>query len=107
MPYDEERYMKTLEVGIPAWILRLNPWMLNLQVCALITDLDILEDGDESEIGERGVSSFLLTSQIMVFTMNQVNLSGGQKARGMQTLTSLFVLKSTIIFSLAGSSCVF
>ncbi|KAK1224806.1 hypothetical protein PQX77_012290, partial [Marasmius sp. AFHP31] len=33
-------------------------------VCALIADMDILEDGDESEIGERGV-----------------NLSGGQKAR--------------------------
>lgn len=47
LPYNEERYRKTLEV------------------CALVTDLDILEDGDESEIGERGV-----------------NLSGGQKARG-------------------------
>ncbi|KAJ4490185.1 multidrug resistance-associated ABC transporter [Lentinula aciculospora] len=46
LPYDEERYRKTLEV------------------CALVTDLEILEDGDESEIGERGV-----------------NLSGGQKAR--------------------------
>ncbi|KAF9051842.1 multidrug resistance-associated ABC transporter [Panaeolus papilionaceus] len=46
LPYDEERYLKTLEV------------------CALVSDLDILEDGDESEIGERGV-----------------NLSGGQKAR--------------------------
>ncbi|KAJ3515541.1 hypothetical protein NLJ89_g1687 [Agrocybe chaxingu] len=46
LPYDEERYQKTLEV------------------CALTSDLDILEDGDESEIGERGV-----------------NLSGGQKAR--------------------------
>ncbi|KAF8649184.1 hypothetical protein AX16_005982 [Volvariella volvacea WC 439] len=46
LPYDEERYRRTLEV------------------CALISDLDILEDGDESEIGERGV-----------------NLSGGQKAR--------------------------
>ncbi|KAF8154768.1 multidrug resistance-associated ABC transporter [Crassisporium funariophilum] len=46
LPYDEDRYMKTLEV------------------CALVSDLDILEDGDESEIGERGV-----------------NLSGGQKAR--------------------------
>ncbi|KAJ2928554.1 hypothetical protein H1R20_g8546, partial [Candolleomyces eurysporus] len=46
LPYDEERYQKTLEA------------------CALISDLEILEDGDESEIGERGV-----------------NLSGGQKAR--------------------------
>ncbi|KAL0959849.1 hypothetical protein HGRIS_011525 [Hohenbuehelia grisea] len=46
LPYDEARYQKTLEV------------------CALVSDLKILEDGDESEIGERGV-----------------NLSGGQKAR--------------------------
>lgn len=36
LPYDEARYQKTLEV------------------CALISDLEILEDGDESEIGERG-----------------------------------------------------
>ncbi|KAI9510285.1 ATP-binding cassette transporter [Russula earlei] len=46
LPYVEERYQRTLEV------------------CALVNDLKILEDGDESEIGERGV-----------------NLSGGQKAR--------------------------
>ncbi|KAJ7691594.1 P-loop containing nucleoside triphosphate hydrolase protein [Mycena rosella] len=46
LPYDEERYQLTLEV------------------CALVADLEILEDGDEAEIGERGV-----------------NLSGGQKAR--------------------------
>lgn len=46
LPYDEERYQKTLEA------------------CALVSDLLILEDGDASEIGERGV-----------------NLSGGQKAR--------------------------
>lgn len=26
------------------------------QVCALVDDLEILEDGDESEVGERGVS---------------------------------------------------
>ncbi|THH21147.1 hypothetical protein EW146_g360 [Bondarzewia mesenterica] len=46
LPYNERRYQETLEV------------------CALVNDLKILEDGDESEIGERGV-----------------NLSGGQKAR--------------------------
>ncbi|KAH8996013.1 ATP-binding cassette transporter [Lactarius akahatsu] len=46
LPYVEERYQRTLEV------------------CALVNDLKIVEDGDESEIGERGV-----------------NLSGGQKAR--------------------------
>ncbi|KAF8627345.1 hypothetical protein AX15_004416 [Amanita polypyramis BW_CC] len=46
LPFDQERYQKTLEA------------------CALLRDLEILEDGDESEIGERGV-----------------NLSGGQKAR--------------------------
>lgn len=37
LPYVEERYRRTLEV------------------CSLVTDLKILEDGDESEIGERGV----------------------------------------------------
>jgi len=35
----------------------LKRWVL--QVCALAIDLDILEDGHESEIGERGVSSQL------------------------------------------------
>ena len=35
-----------------------------MECCALLPDLDILEDGDETEIGARGV-----------------NLSGGQKAR--------------------------
>lgn len=41
LPYDEERYEKTLEV------------------CALTNDLKILEDGDEAEIGERGVCAAL------------------------------------------------
>ncbi|OJA13396.1 hypothetical protein AZE42_08993 [Rhizopogon vesiculosus] len=45
-PYDEERYNDVVEC------------------CALRLDLDILEDGDDTEIGARGVS-----------------LSGGQKAR--------------------------
>ena len=44
--FDEERYRQALEC------------------CALNPDLEALEDGDETEIGERGVS-----------------LSGGQKAR--------------------------
>lgn len=37
LPYVEERYRRTLEV------------------CSLVNDLKILEDGDDSEIGERGV----------------------------------------------------
>lgn len=41
LPYDEERYTKTLEVT------------------ALVADLEILEDGDEAEIGERGVCVFV------------------------------------------------
>ncbi len=44
LPYVEERYRRTLEV------------------CALDNDLKILEDGDESEIGERGVGAKSLTS---------------------------------------------
>jgi hypothetical protein len=44
LPYVEERYRRTLEV------------------CALVNDLKILEDGDESEIGERGVSANALPS---------------------------------------------
>lgn len=54
LPYDEKRYEETLEA------------------CALGPDLKILEDGDESEIGERGV-----------------NLSGGQKARGTCSISAL------------------
>ncbi|KAJ7575966.1 P-loop containing nucleoside triphosphate hydrolase protein [Mycena floridula] len=46
LPFDEVRYQKTLDA------------------CALIPDLLVLEEGDDSQIGERGV-----------------NLSGGQKAR--------------------------
>ncbi|KAJ7779182.1 multidrug resistance-associated ABC transporter [Mycena metata] len=46
LPYSAERYMETLEV------------------CGLVPDLEMLEYGDLSEVGERGI-----------------NLSGGQKAR--------------------------
>jgi hypothetical protein len=70
LPYVEERYRRTLEV------------------CALDNDLKILEDGDESEIGERGVgteslTSITLDSTLTYITFLKVNLSGGQKARGM------------------------
>ena len=44
LPYVEERYRRTLEV------------------CALVNDLKILEDSDESEIGERGVHAPSLLS---------------------------------------------
>ena len=57
LPYLEERYRRTLEV------------------CALDNDLKILEDGDESEIGERGVGTKSLTSIIPDSTLN---LSQGQ-----------------------------
>jgi hypothetical protein len=43
LPYDEDRYRLTLEV------------------CALVSDLEIIEDGDEAEIGERGVSGRCLS----------------------------------------------
>ncbi|GAA5864423.1 hypothetical protein JCM1840_000490 [Sporobolomyces johnsonii] len=46
LPYREDRYKEVLEA------------------CSLVGDLAILEDGDETEIGEKGI-----------------NLSGGQKAR--------------------------
>ena len=54
LPLDEERYQKTLEVRSD--ITRQLYFCLRLlQVCALVSDLEILEDGDDSEIGERGV----------------------------------------------------
>jgi hypothetical protein len=43
LPFDEKRYRLTLEV------------------CALVSDLEILEDGDEAEIGERGVRNVAAT----------------------------------------------
>ncbi|KAG1745260.1 P-loop containing nucleoside triphosphate hydrolase protein [Suillus lakei] len=46
LPCNEERYQKTLEI------------------CALISDLKILEDGDQSEIGERGVSRVSLARAV-------------------------------------------
>jgi len=39
---------------------RINLWLL--EVCALVSDLEILEDGDDSEIGERGVCVVILVS---------------------------------------------
>jgi hypothetical protein len=43
--------------------------------------MEILEDGDESEIGERGVSVIFTDRASNLFSI-KVNLSGGQKARG-------------------------
>jgi hypothetical protein len=51
LPYVEERYRRTLEV------------------CALVNDLKILEDGDESEIGERGVGTNTLFDHPRWFTI--------------------------------------
>ena len=53
------------------------------QACALIHDLMALEDGDESEIGERGV-----------------NLSGGQKARWVPPRFAIFQLPNRPLASL-------
>ncbi|KAM0756050.1 P-loop containing nucleoside triphosphate hydrolase protein [Meredithblackwellia eburnea MCA 4105] len=47
--------------GLP---FRKHRYQATLEACSLVTDLAILEDGDETEIGEKGI-----------------NLSGGQKAR--------------------------
>ncbi|KAJ7598811.1 multidrug resistance-associated ABC transporter [Mycena floridula] len=67
LPYDADRYQRTLEA------------------CALVTDLEILEDGDESEIGERGV-----------------NLSGGQKGKTTSTaLNALLTMDQKARVSLA------
>jgi hypothetical protein len=56
-PHDEERYQNVLEF------------------CALNPDLETFEDGDETEIGERGIS-----------------LSGGQKARYVYIHSSMDIL---------------
>ncbi|GAA5991895.1 hypothetical protein JCM10908_002259 [Rhodotorula pacifica] len=47
--------------GLP---FRAERYRATLEACSLLTDLAILEDGDQTEIGEKGI-----------------NLSGGQKAR--------------------------
>jgi hypothetical protein len=46
-----------------------------LEVCALDNDLKIFEDGDESEIGERGVGTKPLT---LITPDNTLNLPQGQ-----------------------------
>jgi len=42
----------------------------------------VLEDGDESEIGEQGVSLYVKRFTEAVLMSYKINLSGGQKARG-------------------------
>lgn len=89
LPYDEKRYQKTLEVRQSS--LWEGASVLNVsQVCALVNDLTILEDGDESEIGERGV-----------------NLSGGQKARGLspQNIWILALSEADVLQSLSPEQC--
>ncbi|GAA5904673.1 uncharacterized protein JCM6883_003864 [Sporobolomyces salmoneus] len=62
LPFREERYKATLEA------------------CSLTSDLKILEDGDETEIGEKGI-----------------NLSGGQKAR-VSLARAVYSRASTLLF---------
>lgn len=45
-------------------------------------DIAVLEDGDESEIGEQGVSLYVKRFTEAVLMFYKINLSGGQKARG-------------------------
>lgn len=64
-PWDEQRYHNVIEC------------------CALLPDLDILEDGDNTEIGARYVllicNCVLEPNSIILY--RGVSLSGGQKAR--------------------------
>ncbi|GAA6061872.1 hypothetical protein JCM10212_000513 [Sporobolomyces blumeae] len=62
LPYREHRYKATLEA------------------CSLVSDLKILEDGDQTEIGEKGI-----------------NLSGGQKAR-VSLARAVYSRASTLLF---------
>lgn len=65
-PYDDARYNAVIEA------------------CALRPDLDMLEDGDETEIGARSViwQFYLRTFPLITMPCNRgVSLSGGQKAR--------------------------
>jgi ABC-type multidrug transport system fused ATPase/permease subunit len=57
-------------------------YRLVIDCCALQLDLDILEDGDETEIGVRCVTILRRTAQPEPrWPASGVNLSGGQKAR--------------------------
>ncbi|GIQ85023.1 hypothetical protein KIPB_006630, partial [Kipferlia bialata] len=66
-PYDEERYNEVLGV------------------CCLHEDIEQLQGGDTTEIGERGVNlhQYLYHETLCLYTIGErgVNLSGGQKAR--------------------------
>jgi len=73
LPYDEERYAKTLEV------------------CALISDLEILEDGDESEIGERGVLFFIPDVDTQLTTTRSIFLAAKRPGVGVSLLAPVSV----------------
>lgn len=71
LPYDEDKYNKVIDA------------------CCLRHDLKILEDGDMTEIGERGRPIRVMLLIIMLFislipiaaSTSGINLSGGQKQR--------------------------
>jgi len=58
LPYDSERYDTVIEVRycVDPRSIYLDHFFV-CKACALVHDLNVLEDGDECEVGEHGVSS--------------------------------------------------
>jgi hypothetical protein len=57
LPYDYERYDAVIEVRycVEPRSMFLDHFFVR-KACALVHDLNVLEDGDECEVGEHGVS---------------------------------------------------